>query len=1184
MSSTSSATPVPSGRHGPPAPTARNPHSSRSPRRGRRPCSPWTVLLTLVALVVGLGLAAPPRAEAAASYRVLVFSKVTNFAHDSIPAGIDAIKKLGSENGFEVEATDDAAAFTDENLARFKAIVFNNTNSTPESGDLLDADQRAALQKYVRGGGGWVGLHAASASERDWGWYEGLVGAIFDQHPAVQTGRIKVLDHAHPSTKGLPELWERTEEWYNWRTNPTGKVHTLAQVKVRDGVTGLDEGVDHPWSWCQNYDGGRSWFTAGGHAESAFEEAGFLQHVLGGIQWAAGDKPGDCSATRTGSFQRTPLATADLADPFELAVAPDRRVFFIQRTGKLKIIDQESLKVTTALDLAYTPEMTSQSDGLLGLALDPKFRDNHWIYLLNSDKTEKRINLSRFTESGGTVDPASEKRLLTLPTWRGEGRANSHMAGSIAFDNKGDLYIATGDNTDPFASDGFNPIDEREGRRAWDAQGTAGNTNDLRGKVLRITPKADGTYGVPEGNLFAPGTDKTRPEIYAMGMRNPFRITTDPVSGALLVGDYGPDARNAVADRGPEGTVEFNRITKAGNYGWPYCIGDNTPFNDYDFESKTSGAKFDCAHLVNDSPNNTGLRDLPPAHEASVWYAYSASDQFPELGTGGGGPMSGPVYAYDPANPNKTKFPEYFDGKWFNYELTRQWFKTFSIQEKDQTFTDPRFAPARAGDLQSINSVFGDMKWNQPFDADFGPDGAMYVIDFGLGSGTGRGGSNEGAGIYRIDYVADSRLPDARAAAAPDSGSAPLAVTFSSAGSGLPDGKPVTYAWDFDGDGTTDSTDANPKYTYTKNGVFTARLTVTGPTGLTGRAVQDITVGNTRPKVTIQQPPNGGTFSFGDTIPFKIKVTDREDGRPIDCSRVVVQSQLGHDSHLHPLDNYTGCAGEIVTDAGGSHGPGQNLYYGISAQYEDKGGAGGVPSLTGSASISLRTSFREAEHHTKTGGAHDGVVVASRADASGGKRLTEIENGDWVSFDPVHLKGVDSVTVGAASGGIGGDIEFRVGSPTGKLLGKVSVPNTGDWGNVVSPTTQLADYEGTFPLYAVFTNPQWSVDKPDLFAVDWLHFNGPGVEKHAGAKVKVTATPESGAPPLTVALKGTVKLPEGRTAASYHWDFGDNGKPSGTEGADAQHAYARTGAYTAHLTVTDDKGDTTTGSVRITVK
>ena len=1159
-------------------------HPSRSrptrTRPRRRTFSPYLVITAILALVLGAGLASSPRADAA-PYRVLVFSEVTNFAHDSIPAGIQAVKELGAENGFEVEATVDPKAFTVANLARFRAVVFNNTNSTPESGDLLNTPQRAALQSFIRAGRGWVGLHAASASERDWDWYEGLVGAIFDKHPAVQTGRVKVLDQVHPSTKGLPQLWERKEEWYNWIANPTGKVHTLAQIKVRDGIEGLDEGVDHPWSWCQNYDGGRSWYTAGGHDAAAFKEEAFRKHLLGGIQWAAGDKPGDCSATKTGAFQRTKLSTGDLADPFELAVAPDGRVLYIQRTGKLQVIDQKTLHTTTALDFAYTPAMLTQSDGLLGLALDPDFAKNHWIYLYHTDKAEKKGDLSRYTLTGNTIDPASEKRLLEIPTQRDEAKANSHMAGSLTFDKNGDLYLSTGDNTDPFEQDGYAPIDERPGRAVFDAQRSAANTNDLRGKILRITPQDDGTYTVPAGNLFTPGTDRTRPEIYAMGLRNPFRITTDPASGALMMADYGPDARAADPARGPAGTVEFTRITAPGNFGWPYCTGHNTPFNDYDYATKTSHGTFDCAHPVNDSPNNTGLRDLPPAQPATVWYSYAQSAEFPELGTGGAAPMSGPVYQYDPANPNPAKFPEYFDGKWFTYELTRTWFKTFSFQQQDQTFQDPRFAPVKAGDLQSVNGVFDNLKWIQPFDADFGPDGALYVVDFGPGNGTGRGGNNDGSGIYRIDYVGDSSLPAAKAKATPDSGMAPLRVKFSGAGSGLPDAAPVTYAWDFDGDGTTDSTERDPAHIYPENGQFTARLTVTGADGLNAGAVQEITVGNTRPSLTIQQPPDGGMFSFGDTIPFTVKVTDSEDGKdgPIDCSRVKVQSQLGRDARLIPLDDYTGCTGEIAADAGPDQAPG-NLYLGITARYEDNG-APNAPALTGSSSLTLRTALREAEHMTATGGAHGGATVTARADASGGKRLTEIEDGDWISFDPVNLKGIQSVTVGAASGGTGGSVEFHNGSPTGPLLGTVSVPPTGDWGNIVSPTTTLKPAGSTVKLYAVFTNPAWSADGPDLLALDWLHFNGPGVEKKPAATVSVEASPTAGEAPLTTRLSSTVVPVAGRTVASYAWNFGDNTVTTGAQGPTATHDYTRPGAYTAHLTVTDNTGDTTTGSVRI---
>ena len=218
----------------------------------RRLRSILPALVATAAMVLSTTVASP--ASAAPRFRVLVFSKVTNFYHDSIPAGITAVQQLGAANNFEVEATTDAAAFTDANLARFDALVFNNTNSIPGSGDLLNAAQRLALQNFIRAGGGWVGLHAASASERDWVWYDDLVGTIFDYHPdfsatgGVFPGRIKVLDRAHPSTKNLPELWERSEEWYNWKTNPTGRVHTLAQVKVRDGINGLDEGVDQAYS------------------------------------------------------------------------------------------------------------------------------------------------------------------------------------------------------------------------------------------------------------------------------------------------------------------------------------------------------------------------------------------------------------------------------------------------------------------------------------------------------------------------------------------------------------------------------------------------------------------------------------------------------------------------------------------------------------------------------------------------------------------------------------------------------------------------------------------------------------------------------------------------------------------------------------------------------------------------
>src|SRR6478609_1736719 len=385
-----------------------------------------------------------------------------------------------------------------------------------------------------------------------------------------------------------------------------------------------------------------------------------------------------CLGTAATARAQTPVAadfqkvTLDdnTQNPMELDVANDGRVFYIERDGRLQIWKPNTQQTVTA---GTIPVTRSQENGLLGLQLAPDFDTSHWVYLFYSQLPDNTLTqvISRFKLNGDTLDLTSEQRILTFTH---QTQECCHSSGSLYFGPDGSLYISTGDNTNPFDSDGFAPLDERPGRTYWDAQRTAANTNDLNGKILRIkpidnptgTPGVGNTYTIPPNNLF-PASDKTRPEIFGMGFRNPFRFTVDQETGWVLMGDYGPDASTGNATRGPQGSVEYNVITSAGNFGWPYCIRDNTPYNDYNFATSTSGAKFNCAAPVNDSPNNTGLTNLPAARGALVWYAYSASTQFPEVGTGGGGPMSGPVYDYDPANPRVTKFPEYYEGKWLVY-------------------------------------------------------------------------------------------------------------------------------------------------------------------------------------------------------------------------------------------------------------------------------------------------------------------------------------------------------------------------------------------------------------------------------------------------------------------------------------------------------------------------------------
>ncbi|MEW1689233.1 carbohydrate-binding protein [Streptomyces sp. NPDC091265] len=330
------------------------------------------------------------------------------------------------------------------------------------------------------------------------------------------------------------------------------------------------------------------------------------------------------------------------------------------------------------------------------------------------------------------------------------------------------------------------------------------------------------------------------------------------------------------------------------------------------------------------------------------------------------------------------------------------------------------------------------------------------------------------------------RPPEVRVATSRDSGPAPLTVTFS--GTGTLTGRHPSYAWDLDGDGDTDSTAAKPSHTYRSNGAYSARLTVTAPDGATHRAVRRITVGNTRPVVTFEQPLDHAVFEPGGTLSLTVGVADPEDAGGaggVDCARLVVKSPLGRVFALRPLGGHPACTGALVTGRETTRDAG----FEVSARYED-GGAPGAPALTGSASMTLRAAFCEAEWFTATGGAHGGASAGSRSGDSGGRRAMEIEDGDWIGLGTVSLKNIGSMTVRAASGGLGGTIELRSGSPAGPLLAAVAIPFTGGWDRPVSPTFALAGPGRSVRLFAVFTNPAWRAGTADLLALDWLRFNG----------------------------------------------------------------------------------------------
>ncbi|MEU8376827.1 ThuA domain-containing protein [Micromonospora sp. NPDC048894] len=1099
--------------------------------------------------------AAPaPAAAAAEPFSVLVFSKTAGFRHDAIPAGIAAIQKLGTDNGFTVDTTEDGAAFNDTNLAKYQAVIWLST-----TGDVLDATQQAAFERYIKAGGGYAGVHAASDTEYDWAWYGNLVGAYFSGHPANQQATVKVEDHAHPSTADLPDRWSRFDEWYNFRTNPRSKVHVLASLDEKSYSPGAGAmGADHPTAWCQDYDGGRSWYTGGGHTQASYTEPEFLSHLLGGIRTAAGVENADCGASKTANFEKVTL-DSNTNNPMELDIAPDGRVFYAERDGRVQIVKPDTGNTVTATRLDV---FTGNEDGLLGLRLDPDFATNKWIYLYYAPAGGAPRNyLSRFTVNGDTIDKATEKVILQVDTQR---NTCCHAGGSMTFDSQGNLYLATGDNTNPFESSAFTPIDERAGRQDYDAQRSAGNTNDLRGKVIRVHPEDDGTYTIPTGNLFAPGTAKTRPEIFGMGFRNPFRIGVDQKTDTLYVADYGPDASTANPNRGPEGLVEWNIVATAGNYGWPYCTGNNKAYNDYTFPSGPSGAKFDCAAPVNDSPNNTGLTNLPPAIAATVDYGYAGDPRFPEIG-GGGAPMGGPVYRYDADSTSGRKWPAYYDGKALLGEWNQSKMYTMQVSADGKTLVD-------------INQLLTGMPMIRPMDFEFGPDGALYMIEWG----TGFGGNNDDSGVYRIDYTAGDRAPIAEASADPTSGAAPLTVNFSSAGSRDPDGGTLTYAWKF-GDGQT-STEANPTHTYTAAGDYTAQLTVTNPKGRTAVANVPVTVGNTAPTVTIEFPPSGGFFEWGDQVKYTIKVTDPEDGT-VDCDRVQLQVLLGHDEHAHPLEQHTGCTGTVQTSLASGHGAEANVFAVFEATYTDDGGTGGAGPLTGRAIEILQPKRKQAEYYTatgrapgSTGGGDPGVQKETTTDpAGGGQNIGFIEDGDWWSLVPANLTGVEQIRFRVASEVQGGRIDVHAGAVDGPVVATATVPSTGGWQQFVDVTAPVtAGAEGA--LYFVAKDPAGGAGS--LFNVNWMDFIGRGVTDNAPPQVTATATPATGTAPVTVTFTGTATDTEGDTPLTYAWDFGDGGTATTLN---ATHTYPTPGTFTATLTVTDSRGAKSYATVPVKV-
>lgn len=558
-------------------------------------------------------------------------------------------------------------------------------------------------------------------------------------------------------------------------------------------------------------------------------------------------------------FELSVLATG-LVQPMELAVAPDGTVYFIELAGKLKAFDPKTNSVSLVGELKVT---TDQENGLIGLALDPNFSETHWIFLQYSPPDFPGQHISRFTISDGKLDVTSEKLLLKYEEQRKEC---CHHAGSLQFGPRGELFIACGDNTHPHGdSQGYSPLDERPERAPWDAQKSSSNTNSYNGKILRIKPLPDGTVEIPDGNLFPRDGTKGRPEIYVMGCRNPWRMTVDSRTGFVYWGEVGPDA-GADGPRGPRGYDEINQARAAGNFGWPYFIANNQPYADVDFATGTVGPKFDPSAPVNESPNNTGEKQLPPAQPALLYYPYGASPEFPELGQGGRTACAGAVFHYSSDLKSTIQFPASYDRALFIFEWTRHWIKVVHLDDNYQVKKIEPFMPSQT--------------FSRPIDMQFGPEGAMYLLEYGETWGV-----NPNSRLVRIDYVTGNRTPIAVASVENNIGKEPLAVVLSSKGSYDKDAQDqLRYEWRLlntsepNAKPTTISTEPHPTVTIEQPGVYNVELVVSDSHGASRFASVPVVVGNARPVVKILEPRAGDFFDSDQPIRFSLYVNDPEDG------------------------------------------------------------------------------------------------------------------------------------------------------------------------------------------------------------------------------------------------------------------------------------------------------------------
>jgi len=802
-------------------------------------------------------------------------------------------------------------------------------------------------------------------------------------------------------------------------------------------------------------------------------------------------------------FAKVELASG-LSNTTTFKFAPDGRIFILDRYGEILIYENS---VGVPISAGNIPVFNDLEDGLLGIAFDPNFAGNNLIYIYYSPVGYAGNRVSQFSMSGNTLDLSSESILLEWPTNR---QALYHSGGDMDFDSQGNLLIATGDNTTyPNLNTAISLTNTiSEANEIASAEKSSSNTNDFRGKILRIKPLPNGTYSIPTGNLFPGGTGGL-PEIYVMGARNPYRIFVDDQANDWLYwGEVGPDGLAASA-AGPMGMDEINLTKNAENAGWPYFSGTNN--EPYQVVYNGSPPFYnDPLAPVNTSVYNTGITNLPPAQPA--WMSFDNKCY-----------LAGFRYYYDPLLTDQQRLPIEFDGKFFFYDFnsSKIWTVTLdangNIAEDTSTIaTVPQFAP---GVFPTGSEGFIDME--------LGPDGKMYILAYGVPCCSSDAGPT--GKIYRVDYtgITTNSPPVIELTANPTNGNLPLVVNFSTAGTTDPNGdSPLTYEWDFDMDGNTDSTDPNPTHTFTTAGAINVQVKVNDGNPTNGQSIKNVTIyaGNNLATYTVNSPVDGGLFNWGDDVTIDIVTQDAEEGI-VNCNDVTLQPGFGHETHVHPEISTTTCPQNLTITADAGHGTDGDLdiFGSFSLEYEDTGG------LVSRDLITLHPKRKEAEFFDTQSGT---TTISNNDPLEGGNQALRVNAGGYISFSGRNLLNINAVKYKVAATSAGGSIEMRLGSVTGPIVATTQVPATGGTGSWVSVETTFSDPGGKNDLFFVFNGTG-----SNIFDLNYVEFLGDGtsIDNSPPTIEEVTATD-----PTTVVVKFSEYIDQttAETVSNYTIDNG----------------------------------------------